>query len=308
MSNGIHKPFRRLAGIAVLAAALSPIAVSTSVADKVEASPEIVGKRIAIAGRQRMLAESMAKSVCYAQSGIDNEASLRDLYITWNIYGWYHQGIYSGNVQLELFPESNRRVIRSWQTVDGVWVTMSDLNQAAWQGKKVSEGQFELMMGKTDEIAELSNRLVSELRARYGDRIAESGGQMSALLIDLYERQRMLGQKLSKEVCLIARDFNTDEVRASLDTTMSIFVNSLGAFQTGMPALSIPPAPTPEIQDRLATAQQHWDNIASVAEAARTGSAISREDLVRFREEMDLFLSDMTMAINLLVSHEASKS
>ncbi|MHA3914960.1 hypothetical protein [Halovulum sp. GXIMD14793] len=307
MSDSYTFASKCLGALALFMTVAGPQLATADENDQIAVSPETVGKRIAIAGRQRMLAESMAKSTCYAQSEVDAKGSLQNLYVTWNVYGWYHQGIYFGNPQLELFPETDKRVIRRWQEADKTWVRVSPIGQAAWQGQTLSPSQFETFMDQTGEMSELNNLLVSELRARYGDKIAASGGQMSALLIDLYERQRMLGQKLSKEVCLIARDFQTEEMRASLGTTISTFSNSLDAFITGMPGLNIPPAPTPEIKDRLVTAKSHWTAITEVAQATETGGQISREDLVRFREEMDLFLSDMTMAINLLVAHEAAK-
>lgn len=307
MSNPTIFARKCLGAFALLLTVAAPQFAAADGDDQVAVSPETIGKRIAIAGRQRMLAESMAKSACYAQSGIDTEASLQNLYVTWNVYGWYHRGLHSGNPQLELFPETDKRVLRRWEEIDKTWAGVAAVGKTAWQGQTLSAGQFETMMDRTREMSEQNNLLVSELRASYGDKLAASGGQMSALLIDLYERQRMLGQKLSKEVCLIARDFQTDNMRGSLSTTISTFSNSLDAFLTGMPALNIPAAPTPGIKDSLVTAKSHWTAITDVAKAAEAGQNISQEDLVRFREEMDLFLSDMTMAINLLVAHEAAK-
>lgn len=280
---------------------------ATASAESVANTPEIIGKRIVIAGRQRMLAEAMAKSACYIRSGVEAEDALRDLYVTWNTYGWYHRGIRLGNVQLELFEEKHKRVQRKWEKVDKAWSPMGDIHASVLDGASLSDAQFHQMNLLTDTMVERSNELVAELRATYAKDIGKNG-RLSALLIDLYERERMLAQKLSKSVCLIESGYKPDETRAELKKTLGFFNASINAFLDGEPSVSIPPAPTPELRAQLVSAKSHWDRISQVAVLVSEGSNPSQDDLLQFRQEMDLFLSDMTQSINMLVEFEANKS
>jgi Type IV pili methyl-accepting chemotaxis transducer N-term len=296
-----------LAG-AVVSASLTVLSGPVSAAaEEVASTPENVGKRIAIAGRQRMLAEGMAKSVCYFEAGVDTEASLRDLYTMWNLYGWYHRGIYIGNVQLDLFQEKNERIKRMWTKVDGVWSDLSQIHLESMAGNKLPANEFERLMNETTEVALLNSDLVSVVGSVYSRYINEQG-QGSALLIDLYERQRMLAHKLSKDVCLVQRGFQLDQTRSELDETLKVFTLSLDAFVDGMPSVSVPPAPTSDIRSLLVSAQKHWEGISPLADHVVGGGGLSAEEMSQFRSEMNAVVGEMTKAINRLVAYEASKS
>lgn len=276
-------------------------------AEEVASTPENVGKRIAIAGRQRMLAEGMAKSVCYAQAGIDTEENLKDLYTMWNLYGWYHRGIYLGNLQLDLFQEKNERIKRVWTSVDEVWANLSRVHNDVLSGTSLSDGEFERMINTTDGMTTLNSNMVAVIGTVYSRELNETG-QGSALLIDLYERQRMLAQKLSKEVCLVQIGFQLDDTRASLNETLASFDASIEAFIDGMPSVSVPPAPTSEIRAQLLLAKSHWENVHAMGERVANGGGLSREELSEFRAEMNEFIGEMTIAISKLVKFEASKA
>ncbi len=302
---------RRSLPLALAAAAFSAIsslAVPAGAnAQDVAGTPENIGKRIAIAGRQRMLAEGMAKSVCYAQAGIDAEENLGDLYTMWNLYGWYHRGIYLGNVQLDLFQEKNERIKQVWTSVDSVWASLSRVHHEVLSGGMLSGGEFERMIDATDGMTELNSDMVAVIGTVYA-REMHDAGQGSAHLIDLYERQRMLAQKLSKEVCLVQQGFQLDDTRASLNETMAAFDASIGAFIDGMPSVSVPPAPTGEIRTQLIRAKAHWDNVRDRSARVAEGGGLSREELSEFRVEMNAFIGEMTLAISKLVKYEASKA
>ena len=300
----------RVQGLALAAAAMSTLFVATptiTIAEEVVGTPENVGKRIAIAGRQRMLAEGMAKEICYIEAGVDTQDSLRDLYVMWNVYGWYHRGIYLGNVQLDLFAEKNERIKRMWVDVDQVWDGLATKYDLTLENEVVADGDFEQVMEVTDELTFLNNDLVSLLGSVYAEDINKTG-HGSALLINLYERERMLSQKLSKEACLIQRGYKPDETRARFVETQTNFMVSMGAFINGMESVSVPPAPTPEIRDQLLRAQSHWDKVKDLADLVAQGGGLNREQMSLFRREMNEVVGELTIAISMLVKFEASKA
>ncbi|MHA3914961.1 type IV pili methyl-accepting chemotaxis transducer N-terminal domain-containing protein [Halovulum sp. GXIMD14793] len=213
----------RWAAIAITAALLAQPAA----AEQTNAAADITAKRIALAGNQRMLAETMAKSLCFVQSDIEAETHRADLVAHSEIYARTHQALLDGDTTIGIPAEQQPAAIQHWRDVDRVWT----------------------------EMADLSSILIADLRAQHAQELEGTGGIVTGLLIDLYERQLMLGELLTKEVCLIARDFQTDKTRAKLDETIVMLVNSMAAFQDGMPQLGIPAAPTQDVADRLASAQ-----------------------------------------------------
>ena len=114
-----------LAGLAVVAMLGTPqqqVAAAQVKAPSADADRDRqVRERLVIAGRQRMLAEALAAKLCFAEAGVTPDESRNELYVMWNIFGWYHQGFRKGNRELELGPELNRDVLQAWQVVDADW-------------------------------------------------------------------------------------------------------------------------------------------------------------------------------------------
>ena len=300
----------RIQGLGLVTAAMSALFVAipaVTSAEEVVGTPENLGKRIAIAGRQRMLAEGMAKEVCYIDAGVDTTESLRELYVMWNVYGWYHRGIYLGNAQLDLFEEKNERIKRMWIEVDQVWDGIAPKYNSIMENEVVANGDFDQVMQITDKLSFLNNDLVSLLGSVYAGDINDAG-HGSALLINLYERERMLSQKLSKEACLIQHGYQSDATRARFVETRDNFTVSMNALINGMESVSVPAAPTSEIRDQLLKAQSHWNNVQGLADLVAKGGGLNREQMSTFRQEMNEVVGELTIAIAMLVQYEASKA
>ncbi|MFK7944259.1 MAG: type IV pili methyl-accepting chemotaxis transducer N-terminal domain-containing protein [Paracoccaceae bacterium] len=263
-----------------------------------------VGERIVIAGRQRMLAEGMAAKLCYKVSGIQNASAGRDLYTMWNIFGWYHAGLRHGNTQLELSAESNLDVLNAWAQMDLIWGGLKGVYEGVIDSDTSDRGTLGVAVDLTEAVTDGASQLVATLRGAYSEQLGPQGFG-SALLIDLYERQRMLGQKIAKDVCLVSlRDTPATRI-AGLEKTLTLFNLSLDAFQNGLSDVGVPPPPTPEIAQLLKKARKDWQPAETWARAAAEGQALSQTELADFADAMDLFISDMTAAINALVAFKA---
>ena len=60
-------------------------------------------------------------------------------------------------------------------------------------------------------------------------------------VINLSGRQRMLSQKMSKEILLISLDYQAAENLSNLEATASLFDRTLKGLRDGDPELSLPP-------------------------------------------------------------------
>ncbi len=265
----------------------------------------IAGERLVIAGRQRMLAEGMAANLCFAESNISRNKSQNQLYVMWNVFSWYHRGIVKGNLELGLPPEPSKKVLASWISVDQSWSELKSIYNPVLSGKSVTSDAFNRAISLTDDVAEKSTTVVAALRAVNAKDLGPRGFG-SGLLIDLYERQRMLAERISKTVCLIARGDRSKERLKDLGDTVQIFRASLDAFQNGLSDMGIPPPPTDEIASNLQAAQSQWQSVAAFAFAIVGGMQLGEDALSEFSEAMDLFNSHMTEALNRLVEHNGT--
>lgn len=287
--------------ISIWLASFAPLSAQATDIQKPRA--EQVRDRLVIAGRQRMLAEALAARLCYSNMGVTAEKTRKEAYVMWNIFGWYHQGIRSGNRELELGPEFNRDVLLAWTAVDAGWGHLREIHALSLSGQAVEGPEFDRAMALTGDVTTGATNLVARIRSAYAEELGPRGFG-SALLIDLYERQRMLGERIQKGVCLTARgDADATELE-DLSRTIEIFGASLEAFQNGREDVGVPSPPTPEIAQNLSDALAHWRPVSAFAYASAIGQQLGKAELAEFAEAMDLFIVNMTAAINGLVSYQ----
>lgn len=283
---------------------LMPVHVS---AQDVEVSPASVADRINLAGRQRMLAERMASQFCYARSQVDTFDSLDDLKTAAELFHSAHTGFKRGDNDANLFAEENPSLLKAWSQVNLLWVPLKGLYEQILEGEFVTEEDYSLAMGLTSEVRTRANDMVARERSVYAEELAGDGFG-NALLIDLYGRQRMLSQKLSKEVCLAAGGFELDQTLPELAATLKLFERSLGAFLEGLPVAGVPKPPSEEIAAQLARANDEWSKISYVPQTIASGGSLGISDLSLFRNGASIFLIEMNKAVSMLAALDAEGS
>ena len=297
---------RSFLGAAVTATALSLPALPAFAAD-VPVDAKSVSTRIDLAGRQRMLSERMAKFFCFARSGVDAATNVKKFVDSRELFVSTHAGFADGSVEMGLFAEANGSVKASWQQVDLMWLSLNNIYDRALGGELVSEKDFDYSMRLTLEVRKRANDMVAQMRSAYASKLGD-GGFGDALLLDLYGRQRMLSQKLSKEVCLVARGHDLDKTQPELQATLELFETSLAAFMEGMPIAGVPKPPSDAIAAQLQKANAEWQPIRLVAATVASGNAVTLTDLQTFAEGADRFLVEMNKAVKMLAAHENENS
>ena len=299
---------RRLAfaGAAILATASFVPTTQTKAAD-IAIDVASVSTRIDLAGRQRMLSERMAKFFCFARSGVDATTNVKNFVDARGLFEATHAGFANGSADMGLFAEADESVKTSWEQVDLMWLSLNGIYNKALGGELVSEKDFDYSMRLTLEVRKRANDMVAQMRSAYAGNMGE-GGFGDALLLDLYGRQRMLSQKLSKEVCLVARGHDLDKTQPELRATLELFETSLAAFMEGMPIAGVPKPPSEAIAEQLNKANAEWQPIRLVAATVASGNAVSLSDLKTFAAGADRFLVEMNKAVKMLAVHKVENS
>ncbi|MEM9144623.1 MAG: type IV pili methyl-accepting chemotaxis transducer N-terminal domain-containing protein [Pseudomonadota bacterium] len=304
MRTGLTK---RISAGLVVAGLLGPVGVPALAGGPVEMTPSTIAIRIDLAGRQRMLLERMSKYFCYARSGVDAATSVAKLTKAMDLFDQTHKGFKKGDPSQKIFAEKRDGPKKSWNSVNLMWLPLQGIYNGALAGEFVSEEDFGQSVGLALEARKRANDMVAQLRASYTEDLGD-GGFGSALLLDLYGRQRMLSQKLAKEVCLVARGFEPDSMPGELAATFDLFETSLAAFIDGMPIAGVPKPPTPAIASQLSIANTEWQAVRPIGAAVVAGQAVSLRDLALFAVGTDRFLVEMNKAVKLLAAHEGSSS
>ncbi|NSX54473.1 type IV pili methyl-accepting chemotaxis transducer N-terminal domain-containing protein [Parasulfitobacter algicola] len=292
--------------VALTAALISPAFIAThqAHAEDTLVSSETVTTRLDLGGRQRMLTQRMAKAFCFIESGINVEKNREVLKTAENDYRTVHIGMRQGNPDLKLFVERKQIVIQAWNEVDEKWRVLNKIYEGTLDGNIAAQDAASVVANMTPELLNLNNNLVVMMNSAYSDHIG--GGFADAVLIDMYGRQRMLSQKVAKQVCFAHSGH--EEIRAELEETIYIFEASLDAFINGNPNAGIKPAPSPEIKAQLELTKTHWDAVSSVAKSVAAGALPETADVIKFNMTMDSFLFEMNKTVQMLDTFSANQS
>ncbi|WP_208353490.1 type IV pili methyl-accepting chemotaxis transducer N-terminal domain-containing protein [Pseudaestuariivita rosea] len=298
--------FDKAVGIAVAVCSFQFIQPMPAYAADVAVTQESVANRLNIAGSQRMLTQRMAKSFCYASIGVDTNQNIEILRGAQDLYQRSHMGFREGDENLNLFVERNQLIINQWKEIDSNWRQLARVYNTKLNQGNVADADTGTVVDMTTELLKMNNDMATQMTTYYSKKIGQAGVG-GAILIDLYGRQRMLSQKMSKELCLVAKGYDVEGSRTQLQDTLGIFDASLNAFINGLPEAGIPPAPSAEIKAQLELAKGHWDKVSAIANTVAQGGSVDQNALVAFSQTMDVFLVEMNKAVSML-SEQTAKS
>lgn len=137
---------------------------------------------------------------------------------------------------------------------------------------------------------------------------AEPSAAESGTIINLSGRQRMLSQKLTKELLLVALDLNKDTNLQNAAATAGLFDSTLRGLRNGDPALGLPPTVAPQILQQLAAVDSAWTAYKAVADAIVAAGAITPEQVTRIAELNLPLLDQMNRCVKLYEEQASSGS
>ena len=222
------------------------------------------GKRkINLAGRQRMLTQLLAKATCFISLGVDDKAQANVMWTTHDIFEEVLVALRKGNAELRMLPEQDPQILAALDTIAKHWMSY---------GRAVQQGDLPAVIEQNIVLLNAINDSVTLFEKRYG-----AAGKVPpeiAAAINIAGRQRMLSQKASKELCLIAAGSDVAGNRASLVATMDLFERSLRALRDGEATMGLRPAPNDAIRGLIKTGEAEWAKLKAVlARVAQGGTA-----------------------------------
>ncbi|MDX8347875.1 type IV pili methyl-accepting chemotaxis transducer N-terminal domain-containing protein [Cognatiyoonia sp. IB215446] len=232
-------------------------------------------QRIDFSGKLRMLSQRIVAAGCNYAAGIDPERSGAMLRATSEEFQRIVDALEYGDPDLGIIGvEERRRTLVGISKLRTLWDPTNETAQLIAQG----HGSPELVEQLADQSApllEMAKLLVSEVSAQYSDPTALL--QADALAIDIAGRQRMLSQRMSKNVCLIRSDINTATATGELEGAMQMFEVSLMALRHGMPDAGIKEPPNDEIVAGLDVVIADWDALKPIVGTVLAKQSIDEE-------------------------------
>jgi len=249
---------------------------------------------INLAGKQRMLTQKMSKESLLIAKGIESGANVENLKKTTALFDKTLNGLINGDAELGLPKTENAEILAQLDKVSALWANFKKSIDAASGG---DTGAAVL-----DSIAKENVPLLKNMNAAVQMYAKASGSTLDpamATTINLAGKQRMLTQRMTKELLLVANGIDADGNKASLGKTVALFDRTLMGLFDGENELGLSGTKDAAIRDQLAVVQKLWGDYKPVLDAVD----ISADGLAKAAKLNLPLLKNMNKAVKM---YEAS--
>jgi len=249
-----------------------------------------MGVIINLAGKQRMLTQKMSKEILLIAKGINVVENQKNLRHTATLFNKTLAGLANGDSELALVKIENPSIARQIYKVYKLWkVFLESVNM--------------VLMGDTSpavlkNIAQQNLPLLKEMNKAVKMYEKESSSSLEpwlAVTINLAGKQRMLTQKMTKELLLVAIGIEPKKNQAKMEQTMSSFERTLAGLLDGDAELGLPATKDVVIRDQLMLVKNQWNSYKSIL----IKNNVFNPDLIIASRVNILLLKEMDKAVHM---------
>lgn len=259
--------------------------------------------RVNIAGKLRMLSQRIPAAACNLHAGISPVESRAALDAAVKEFDSILYALEFGDTEIGVL--SSETSLRTQRMISDLGDIFTPLKSAidADADPALSEATVRLLADRNMDVLDSAIQLVSRVSGQYLNPAALL--QSDAMAIDIAGRQRMLTQKMSKEVCQVMSGLDAPASVEALAGTMSMFEASLGALREGMDQAGIQPPPNEDIVRGLEIVQFDWGMVRGNVAYVIEGGMLDNDS----RSEVFLGLNKTLVDMNTVVGmySEAAK-
>ncbi len=258
------------------------------------------GTVINLSGKQRMLTQKMSKEMFLIAKGISEAQNKENLEKTAALFEKTLNGLINGDNDLNLVAAENQKVVAQLERVTKLWDEFKK-NVDSVLGGDTSKAVLEKIARENLPLLKNMNRAVK----MFEDDAKKLGGESldpgMAVTLNLSGKQRMLTQKMTKELLLLANGIEPDKNRRNLKKTASLFGRSLKGLQVGDKDLELPGTENPDISEQLKLVEELWEEYKSVLDnVISSESSVVPEELLVKAAKMNLpLLREMNKAVKM---------
>jgi tetratricopeptide (TPR) repeat protein len=282
-----------------------------TVASSFAAAPDLQARRdaqhrINVSGRQRMLVQRIAKAACLAAWDTGNAQPLRELTEARALFKSSMKVLTGNSSEFALTPDRETLAVPGQAAqLARQYDAAVDEFAAAFPAKPYQE--------KLAEVYELSlpvltalNDAVDYMEAQHKDGHLIRPGLAAAL--NASGRQRMLSQKMAKELCMIGSGYMPQDTRAHLMGTIALFISSHEGLKRDLVQMKLEQKELTALLAQFGLIERHWQELGKLYIRVSTGGAPSSQDVQAAATESNSFLSELDRAVQLYESIDVSGS
>jgi len=246
---------------------------------------------INLAGKQRMLTQKMSKEALLIAKGIEVEENQKMLRDTISLFDKTLKGLKSGDSSLSLPKTEDPKVIKRIDKVSKLW------NEFKSFIEKVADGKVDKITLKAIEMGNIPLlKGMDSIVKMYEESYKSNLVPHMAKTINLAGRERMLIQKMTKELLCIANKLESNLYMKSLKSGGKLFNQTLSKLMNDENAMT-----DPKISKKVMEVKSLWSeyqNSISNAELSEEGvKKFSKKEVV-FMKKMNKKLIEVASAID----------
>lgn len=257
---------------------------------------ETMGQAINIAGRQRMLTQKMAKEALLVHLKIDPIENSNHLIKTMKTFESSLKNLQEGSKALKIPKVPTPQIANYLQKVQSRWVDY----KSALEAKNL------------DKIARLNLPILKDMNRavkQYELASVTMGLKTNGKVINIAGRQRMLTQKMAKEVFLIAASVGEERQLKALKRTKELFAQSLDALINGSEQMKIKAPQSNQVKNQLKVVAGHWVTYQALVDKALMGrKALPPERLKEIAAINLVVLVEMNKAVGMIQAASAPQN
>lgn len=243
---------------------------------------------INLAGKQRMLVQKITKEALLIHANLDKKDNLNNLKQSSQIVDQTLKGLINGDKSLNLVPLNEKAIQKQLKIVDGLWQPFYKEIKSILSGK-AKESSYEFLEKNNMNLLKEMNKAVGLYT------VGDSSSKLKlANDINLAGKQRMLTQRMGKDLLAISNNFDKQKHIGDFKKFRKLFTQTLKGLLHGEPKLNLVGTKLPKIVKQLNVVDKSWKDIQPLLDNALKG-----KDEEKAISGLDNILVEMNKAVTL---------
>ncbi|NPA27760.1 MAG: hypothetical protein GXN91_01745 [Epsilonproteobacteria bacterium] len=222
---------------------------------------------INLAGKQRMLTQKMSKEALLIKLGIDRDKNRQKLKESSSLFDRTLKGLLYGDKELGLVAAPNQEIKKQLKEVERVWSPFYERIKKIYTLKDLDSENFKYIEENNLKLLDTMNKAVF-MYAKIGEK---NGNKLKmANDINLAGRERMLTQKIAKDLLLYQANLNPKRALKDLKSSTNLFEKTLEGLFNGDKELNLVGTKLPNIRAQLMEVKKEWSRCKPLINKAIT--------------------------------------
>ncbi len=257
-------------------------------------SPRAFASAVNMAGRQRMLSQKMSKEFALLALGVDTANQQTSLTATMELFESSLAKLQNGDAAAGIPAPPGEAIQVQLKHVEELWLSFKEVLESGRALETVDSATLAKVAAQNLLLLQEANKAVQ----LYVVAAAKAGVEVAGNVVNIAGRQRMLSQKMSKEICFIALGIDAEGQRAALAATQALFARSLDGLIAGDEELGLPATSHEEILQQMRLVSSLWEEFSARVDTALNG-AVDTAYLEKLASLNLTLLGEMNRAVQM---------